>query len=88
MSNLNNNSNLKISNERKIKKLDLESISKSNAFKTPCITSKKSEYNSKDNSENKNDEKEVILIIWISFIKKAYFDNMMMRDYENYFEFL
>lgn len=55
-SNLNNFTNLNIQNERKIKKLDLDSIAKANAFKTPCITSKKSEYNSKDNLENnKND---------------------------------
>lgn len=56
MSILNNNSNLKISNERKIKKLDLESIAKANLQenKSPYVTSKISEYTSKENSENKN----------------------------------
>jgi len=53
----NKNSILKIPFDRKIKKLDLQSISKSNKLDNNYMysSSKKSEYTSKDISENKND---------------------------------
>jgi hypothetical protein len=57
MNNINNNSNQKIQNERKIKRLDLQSISKLNKMDYNYIqsSSKKSEYTNKDISNDKNE---------------------------------
>jgi len=57
MNNEYNNSNIKLAEEKKIKKLDLESISQTNKLenKSHFILSNKAQNNSKEKSEKKND---------------------------------